>query len=74
MGLDASEDDFLLDRLGDVVNGTQFKAFFPRLHWRRWRSGKSPEWPPLQGRLSGGAADFVAIHQRHHDVQQDEVR
>ncbi|MNR07380.1 hypothetical protein D3C85_1234960 [compost metagenome] len=69
----AGEDDRRADRLGDVVHRAEVEALL--LVGLLGLGGEKHHRDVRRGRIGlEQPADFVAIHLRHHDVEQDQVR
>ena len=60
-------------RLGQEVVGPCFDALDAVLHLSQ-RRHDDDGYKPRVGIIFENFADFEAIHDRHHDVQEDEVR
>jgi len=72
VGADPCQDDRGADRFGDVVDGAEFEAVFlvgNAIH----RRDEDHRDVACGGRCAEFGEDFVAIHFRHHHVEQDQV-
>ena len=73
MRLDADFDNRNAERFGDVIHRAKLQAFGFVLFLRHCRNENHGNVPRLFFGFQG-AADLIAVHAGHHDVQQNHIR